>query len=86
MALAQKYHYDLSFIEDEVQSVKRWDILDKHKLEYMKSELEIMLGDNNVESDLPSDLTDTDEEGSGGKDGNETDGKFIIIFNKRSTI
>ena len=73
-ALAEKYHYDLSFIEDEVQAVKWWDILDKHKLEYMKSELEIMLGDNNVESDLPSDLTDTDEEGSSGKDGNETDG------------
>ena len=48
--------------------------------------MEIMLGDNNVESDLPSDLTDSDEEGKGEKDGNETDGKFIIIFNKRSSI
>ena len=53
-----------------MQTVKRWDILDKHQLEYMK----IMLGDNNVESDLSSDLTDSDEEGKGEKDGNETDG------------
>ena len=73
-ALAEKYHYDLAFIEAEVQSVKRWDILDKHQLEYMKTEMEIILGDNNVESDLPSDLTDSDEEGKGEKDGNETDG------------
>ena len=73
-ALAEKYHYDLRFIEDEVQVVKWWAILDKHQLEYMKTEMEIMLGDNNVELDLPSDLTDTDEEGNGGKDGNETDG------------
>ena len=57
-----------------MQAVKRWDILDKHQLEYMKTEMEIMLGDNNVESDLPSDLTDSDEEGKGEKDGNETDG------------
>ena len=74
MALAEKYHYDLHFIGNEVQAVKQWDILDKHQLEYMKTEMEIMLGDNNVESDLQSDLTDTDEEGKGGKDGNETDG------------
>ena len=41
----------------------------------MKTELEIILGDKNVEPDLQSDLTDTDEEEErGGKDGNETDG------------
>ena len=57
-----------------MQAVKRWDILDKHQLEYMKAEMEIMLGDKNVELDLQSDLTDTDEEGNSGKGGNETDG------------
>ena len=73
-AIAQKYHYDLHSIEDEVTAMKWWDILDNNKLEYMKTELEIMLGDNNVELDLQSDLTDTDDEGNDGKDGNETDG------------
>ena len=74
-AIAQRYHYDLRFMKAEVDAIKRWDILQKNQLEYMKTELEIILGDKNVEPDLQSDLTDTDEEEErGGKDGNETDG------------
>ena len=58
-----------------MDAIKRWDILQKNQLEYMKTELEIMLGDKNVEPDLQSDLTDTDEEEERGqKDGNDTDG------------
>ena len=85
-ALAEKYHYDLRYIEDEVQAVKRWHILDKHQLEYIKTELEIMLGENNVESDLQSDLTDTDEEGNSGKDGNETDGNLSSSSSIREVV
>ena len=48
-----------------MDAIKRWDILQKSQLEYMKTELEIMLGDKNVEPDLQSDLTDTDEEEEG---------------------
>ena len=74
-AIAQRYHYDLRFMKAEVDAIKRWDVLQKNQLEYMKTELEIILGDKNVEPDLQSDLTDTDEEEErGGKDGNETDG------------
>ena len=74
----QRYHYDLRFIKAEVDAIKRWDILQKNQLEYMKTELEIILGDKNVEPDLQSDLADTDEEEErGGKDGNETDGNSL---------
>ena len=80
-AIVERYHYDLSFIKAEVNAIKRWDILQKNQLEYMKTELEIMLGDKNVEPDLQSDLTDTDkEEERGGKDGNEMD------LNKPSSV
>ena len=73
-AIAERLNYNLSFIKAEVHAIRRWDILKKNQLEYMKTELEILLGDQNVEPDLPSDLTDTDDEESSGKDGNETDG------------
>ena len=29
-AIADKYHYDLAFMEDKVAAIKWWDILDKH--------------------------------------------------------
>ena len=45
-----------------------------------------MLGDNNVESDLQSDLTDTDEEGNGGKDGNETNGNSSSSSSIREVV
>ena len=45
-----------------------------------------MLGDNNVESDLQSDLTDTDEEGNGGKDRNETDGNSSSSSSIREVV
>ena len=62
-------------------------ILEKHQLEYMKTEIEIMLGDNNVEPDLASDLTDTDEEeGNSGKDGDETDGNLSSSSSIREVI
>ena len=69
-AIAERYHYDLRFIESEVEAIERWDILEKKQLECMKSKLEIMLGDKNVEPELASDLTDSDEE----KGNSETDG------------
>ena len=85
--IVERYHYDLSFIEAEVNAIKRWDILQKNQLEYMKTELEIMLGDKNVEPDLQSDLTDTDEEEeSGGKDGNETDGNSSSSSSIREVV
>ena len=53
----------------------------------MKTELEIMLGDKNVEPDLQSDLTDTDEEEERGrKDGNETDGNSSSSSSIREVI
>ena len=86
-AIAERYHYDLSFIKAEVHAIKRWDILQKNQLEYMKTELEIMLGDKNVEPELQSDLTDTDEEEeSGGKDGNEMDGNSSSSSSIREVI
>ena len=86
-AIAERNHYDLSFIKAEVNAIKRWDILQKNQLEYMKTELEIMLGDKNVEPDLQSDLTDTDkEEESGGKDGNETDGNSSSSSSIREVV
>ena len=84
--IAERYHYDLSFIKAEVNAIK-WDILQKNQLEYMKTELEIMLGDKNVEPDLQSDLTDTDEEEErGGKDGNETDGNSSSSSSIREVV
>ena len=81
--IVERYHYDLSFIN----AIKWWDILQKKQLEYMKTELEIMLGDKNVEPDLQSDLTDTDEEEeSGGRDGNETDGNSSSSSSIREVI
>ena len=86
-AIAEKYHYDLRFIQAEVEAVKWWGILKKHQLEYMKTEIEIMLGDNNVEPNLASDLTDTDEEeGNSGKDGDETDGNLSSSSSIREVI
>ena len=86
-AIAERYHYDLSFIKAEVDAIKRWDILQKNQLEYIKTELEIMLGDKNVEPDLQSDLTDTDEEEERGrKDGNETDGNSSSSSSIREVV
>ena len=86
-AIAERYHYDLSFIKAEVNTIKQWDILQKKQLEYMKTELEIMLGDKNVEPDLQSDLTDTDEEEErGGKDGNELDGNSSSSSSIREVV
>ena len=85
-AIAERYHYDLSFMKAEVDAIKRWDILQKNQLEYMKTELEIMLGDKNVEPDLQSDLTDTDEEERGQKDGNETDGNSSSSSSIREVV
>ena len=36
-AIAERYHYDLSFIKAEVNAIKQWDILQKNQLEYMKT-------------------------------------------------
>ena len=86
-AIAEKYHYDLRFIQAEVEAVKWWGILKKLQLEYMNTEIEIMLGDNNVEPDLASDLTDTDEEeGNSGKDGDETYGNLSSSSSIREVI
>ena len=83
----ERYHYDLSFIKAEVDAIKQWDILQKNQLEYIKTELEIMLGDKNVEPNLQSDLTNTDEEEERGrKDGNETDGNSSSSSSIREVV
>ena len=70
-----------------MEAIKWWGVLEKHQLEYMKTEREIMLGDNNVEPNMASDLTDTDEEeGNGGKDGDETDGNSSSSSSIREVI